>query len=210
MYKSERTISAVLNGARMKYISRKLKGSINISATFGPTASSINCDICDDDFKSEVQENLSSVQVEDVQGDNLDGQISYTSRLALASIDKMIQLLEWRAMCYENTKFKDSLTLSRSITIAPPFPIVLFSLSLYCTANINDLIISAKSRQSEKLLLKESKEMNKQIVKELESKGYKKKDIEHAIQLMEDAHVSIHTESVIQQINTNKNSKNTK
>ena len=212
--KSEKTIVAVLKGARNKYISRGVTGSIYICASLGIFSSSVTCEVTEEDIKTLVLDDISrnsmANQDNTLSNESLDSQLSYTEKLAIGSMDAIIKNLEWRSCSYESTSFKDNLTICRSITVAPPLPLQLFSMSIYCYAKVKDLIASRRRRHAEKLLLKESKEMNKQIVKELESKGYKKKDIEHAIQLMEDAHVSLHTESVIQQINTNKNSKNTK
>eukprot|EP01006_Ploeotia_vitrea_P002266 TRINITY_DN106950_c0_g1_i1.p1 TRINITY_DN106950_c0_g1~~TRINITY_DN106950_c0_g1_i1.p1 ORF type:complete len:252 (+),score=15.44 TRINITY_DN106950_c0_g1_i1:16-771(+) len=206
--KKEKTIVNVLNGTRKKFIERQLCGNIEIDAQFGFSGSGVSLDIEEEDleeldFTSEEYNNNKNENT-DENMETLDGQLSYTEKIAIASVDKLIKSLEDRALSYANASYKDNLEITRSYTIAPPLPILQLSLGISCTSTVPNLLRSRQRRVAENQLLLEMEEMNLQIIEEVQSKGYDKNVILKAIKELGGNNAQTTTKNVIAQINKKK------
>ena len=199
--KSEKTIVTVLNEARRKLINRRMCGTISIDASFGMSSSSVSLDVEEEDLEeldlsggySNNEKDGSSAGDDDK---TLEGQLSYSERLAIYSVDKLIKSLEHRSRSYDNVPYREKLSITRAATIAPPMQILNFSLGISITSTVPDIILSRKRRDAENLLLEEANALNADITSELEEKGYKKEHITTAIQAFGERDGQITTETV--------------
>lgn len=146
--KSEKTIVAVLNHARELFIHYKLIGSIEIDSTLFMVTNSLSCDVTEEDFvvettstsndtKKNALENSDEMVVSE---EDVNSQMSYSEKMAIASIRKMIKHLIMRSEVYKNTSFNSALELSRTINFQPPLPIQVFSLSVGLSATVTSLL----------------------------------------------------------------------
>lgn len=177
--KSEKTTLRVLRDARKKFIARGIVGSIEICTTWGMISNSISAEVSEEDIaggsKDEGDEETSSALSTDTSAavasasaqqeggadkaaEEDEQQMSYTERLAIGGMNRILKMLEWRSSTYENVSYNESLSLSRSVTFAPPLPVTVFSLSVTFEATVTSLLASRKKRQLE---AEEKKKMKK-------------------------------------------------
>jgi hypothetical protein len=170
--KNERKIQILLRHARSLFLQRKLIGEINICITWGMTANYVNVEVSEEDYKAVEESEEERPSNGSISGANEDAnaisensteeeKLGYVAKLAIKAMGHMIKNLEWRATPYEHTSYKPSMTLCRNITIAPPVPITIFSISIYFYATVISLLESREQRALEQAAKQAAKQAEK-------------------------------------------------
>jgi len=145
--KEEGMVVDILNRARQHFISRGITGNIQIQYALGiaiQTGNSISCDVTEEDVSGGeiggddegTLQKSEGDQPMPPESDSPDEHLSYTAKLAIKSMARLFEKMEWGSEPYAAVSYKPNLEICRTVA----FNAQVLQLSISFTAPVEDVL----------------------------------------------------------------------